>query len=112
MLLTLAWGSLFFPGLFVLSTWWLRRARPEWTYYDCVMISTRYEARPASPGPRPAARAAPRPDPAAPAPSRSKGGKGGRQEARGLLPGSLPLSAALARALRTPCASCPGGRGE
>lgn len=41
MLLTLAWGSLFFPGLFVLSTWWLRRARPEWTYHDCVMISTR-----------------------------------------------------------------------
>ncbi|XP_032945872.1 TLC domain-containing protein 3A isoform X5 [Rhinolophus ferrumequinum] len=41
MLLTLAWGSLFFPGLFVLSTWWLRRARPAWTYHDCVMISTR-----------------------------------------------------------------------
>ncbi|XP_036079605.1 TLC domain-containing protein 3A isoform X2 [Rousettus aegyptiacus] len=41
MLLTLAWGSLFFPGLFVLSTRWLRRARPEWTDHDCVMISTR-----------------------------------------------------------------------
>uniref|UniRef100_A0A8C0ZTC5 TLC domain-containing protein n=1 Tax=Castor canadensis TaxID=51338 RepID=A0A8C0ZTC5_CASCN len=41
MLLTLAWGSLFFPGLFALSTWALRRSRPEWTYADCVMISTR-----------------------------------------------------------------------
>ncbi|XP_036123559.1 TLC domain-containing protein 3A isoform X6 [Molossus molossus] len=41
MLLTLAWGSLFFPGLFALCTWGLRRARPEWTGYDCVMISTR-----------------------------------------------------------------------
>ncbi|XP_059525197.1 TLC domain-containing protein 3A isoform X3 [Myotis daubentonii] len=41
MLLTLAWGSLFFPGLFALCTWGLRRARPEWTDYDCVMISTR-----------------------------------------------------------------------
>ncbi|XP_054429258.1 TLC domain-containing protein 3A isoform X2 [Pteronotus mesoamericanus] len=41
MLHTLAWGSLFFPGLFALSTWALRRARPEWTYYDCLMISTR-----------------------------------------------------------------------
>ncbi|KAM9597731.1 TLC domain-containing protein 3A isoform 2-T2 [Trichechus inunguis] len=41
MLLTLAWGSLFFPGLFALSTWWLRRSRPEWTDSDCVMISTR-----------------------------------------------------------------------
>ncbi|KAM7067801.1 TLC domain-containing protein 3A isoform 2-T2 [Molossus nigricans] len=42
MLLTLAWGSLFFPGLFALCTWGLRRARPEWTGYDCVMISTRH----------------------------------------------------------------------
>ncbi|XP_066119213.1 TLC domain-containing protein 3A isoform X2 [Saccopteryx bilineata] len=41
MLLTLASGSLFFPGLFALCTWGLRRARPEWTEYDCVMISTR-----------------------------------------------------------------------
>jgi hypothetical protein len=47
MLLTLAWGSLFFPGLFALSTWALRRSRPEWTYADCVMISTRYRVRPA-----------------------------------------------------------------
>ncbi|XP_039107975.1 TLC domain-containing protein 3A isoform X1 [Hyaena hyaena] len=41
MLLTLAWGSLFFPGLFALCTWGLRRARPAWTDIDCVMISTR-----------------------------------------------------------------------
>uniref|UniRef100_A0A8D2JJ46 TLC domain containing 3A n=1 Tax=Sciurus vulgaris TaxID=55149 RepID=A0A8D2JJ46_SCIVU len=41
MLLTLAWGSLFFPGLFALCTWALRRSRPEWTDTDCVMISTR-----------------------------------------------------------------------
>ncbi|XP_049716950.1 TLC domain-containing protein 3A isoform X3 [Elephas maximus indicus] len=41
MLLTLAWGSLFFPGLFALSTWWLRRSRTAWTDSDCVMISTR-----------------------------------------------------------------------
>ncbi|XP_031324357.1 TLC domain-containing protein 3A isoform X2 [Camelus dromedarius] len=41
MLLPLAWGSLFFPGLFGLCTWGLRRARPAWTHSDCVMISTR-----------------------------------------------------------------------
>ncbi|XP_036691422.1 TLC domain-containing protein 3A isoform X1 [Balaenoptera musculus] len=41
MLLPLAWGSLFFPGLFVLCTWGLRRARPAWTHNDCVLISTR-----------------------------------------------------------------------
>ncbi|XP_017532813.1 TLC domain-containing protein 3A isoform X2 [Manis javanica] len=41
MLLTLAWGSLFFPGLFALCTWGLRRARPEWTDTDRVTISTR-----------------------------------------------------------------------
>uniref|UniRef100_A0A5F5Q337 TLC domain containing 3A n=1 Tax=Equus caballus TaxID=9796 RepID=A0A5F5Q337_HORSE len=41
MLLTLTWGALFFPGLFALCTWGLRRARPEWTDTDCVMISTR-----------------------------------------------------------------------
>ncbi|XP_062967899.1 TLC domain-containing protein 3A isoform X2 [Cynocephalus volans] len=41
MLLTLAGGSLFFPGLFALCTWALRRSRPEWTNFDCVMISTR-----------------------------------------------------------------------
>ncbi|XP_045382141.1 TLC domain-containing protein 3A isoform X2 [Lemur catta] len=41
MLLTLAWGSLFFPGLFALCNWTLRRSRPEWTNSDCLMISTR-----------------------------------------------------------------------
>ncbi|KAM5309598.1 TLC domain-containing protein 3A [Glossophaga mutica] len=41
MLQTLAWSSLFFLGLFALCTWVLRRARPEWTVYDCLMISTR-----------------------------------------------------------------------
>ncbi|XP_004685197.1 PREDICTED: protein FAM57A [Condylura cristata] len=41
MLLTLLWGSLFFPGLFALCTWGLRRALPEWTDSDCAMISTR-----------------------------------------------------------------------
>ncbi|KAM6175314.1 TLC domain-containing protein 3A isoform 2-T2 [Erethizon dorsatum] len=41
MLLTLAWGSLFFPGLFALSTWALRRWRPAWSYNDCVMVGTR-----------------------------------------------------------------------
>ncbi|EHB13358.1 Protein FAM57A [Heterocephalus glaber] len=41
MLLTLAWGSLFFPGLFSLSTWALRRWRPAWSYNDCVMVGTR-----------------------------------------------------------------------
>ncbi|KAM4844353.1 TLC domain-containing protein 3A isoform 1-T1 [Thomomys bottae] len=41
MLLTLASGSLLFPGLFALSTWALRRSRPEWTFSDCVMIGTR-----------------------------------------------------------------------
>nr|KAF6289608.1 hypothetical protein mPipKuh1_004838 [Pipistrellus kuhlii] len=41
MLLTLAWGAVFFPGLFALCTWGIRRARPEWPEYDCVMIGTR-----------------------------------------------------------------------
>ena len=41
MLVPLAWGSLFFPGLFGLCTWGLRRARPAWTHNDCVMIGTR-----------------------------------------------------------------------
>ncbi|XP_015292906.1 TLC domain-containing protein 3A isoform X3 [Macaca thibetana thibetana] len=41
MLLTLAWGALFFPGLFALCTWALRRSRPGWSRTDCVMISTR-----------------------------------------------------------------------
>ncbi|KAL4683817.1 hypothetical protein H8959_021511 [Pygathrix nigripes] len=41
MLLTLASGALFFPGLFALCTWALRRSRPGWSRTDCVMISTR-----------------------------------------------------------------------
>ncbi|XP_055112613.1 TLC domain-containing protein 3A isoform X2 [Symphalangus syndactylus] len=41
MLLTLAWGALFFPGLFALCTWALRRSQPGWSRTDCVMISTR-----------------------------------------------------------------------
>lgn len=41
MLLTLLWGSLFFPGLFALCTWALRRALPEWTDTDRAMVSTR-----------------------------------------------------------------------
>lgn len=83
MLLTLASGSLFFPGLFALCTWGLRRARPEWTDYDCVMISTRYAARPAPPAP-PGREGCP--DPPAPASAPSEGERGGRQEARGLPP--------------------------
>lgn len=49
MLLTLAWGSLFFPGLLALSTWALRRWRPAWSYNDCLMVGTRYRARPGRP---------------------------------------------------------------
>ncbi|XP_078228439.1 TLC domain-containing protein 3A isoform X6 [Callithrix jacchus] len=41
MLLTLAGGTLFFPGLFALCSWALRRWGPEWTCTDRVMISTR-----------------------------------------------------------------------
>ncbi|KAM6163666.1 TLC domain-containing protein 3A [Rhynchocyon petersi] len=41
MLLPLASGFVFFPGLFGLSTWWLRRWRPGWTDDTCVTISTR-----------------------------------------------------------------------
>ncbi|XP_024781930.3 TLC domain-containing protein 3A isoform X2 [Pan paniscus] len=41
MLLTLAGGALFFPGLFALCTWALRRSQPGWSRSDCVMISTR-----------------------------------------------------------------------
>nr|XP_039332472.1 TLC domain-containing protein 3A isoform X2 [Saimiri boliviensis boliviensis] len=41
MLPTLAGGTLFFPGLFALCSWALRRWRPEWTGTDRVMISTR-----------------------------------------------------------------------
>ncbi|XP_054315675.2 TLC domain-containing protein 3A isoform X2 [Pongo pygmaeus] len=42
MLLTLAWGALFFPGLFALCTWALRRSQPGWSRTDRVMISTRH----------------------------------------------------------------------
>nr|BAT46546.1 family with sequence similarity 57, member A [Tokudaia muenninki] len=41
MLLTLASGALFFPGLFALSIWALRRSRPGWTEDDCLTVSTR-----------------------------------------------------------------------
>ncbi|XP_057630831.1 TLC domain-containing protein 3A isoform X3 [Chionomys nivalis] len=41
MLLTLASGALFFPGLFALSTWALRRSRPGWTDDDCLTVGTR-----------------------------------------------------------------------
>nr|XP_042138350.1 TLC domain-containing protein 3A isoform X3 [Peromyscus maniculatus bairdii] len=41
MLLTLASGALFFPGLFALSTWALRRSRPGWTDNDCLTVGTR-----------------------------------------------------------------------
>ncbi|XP_055982875.1 TLC domain-containing protein 3A [Sorex fumeus] len=41
MLLPLAGGALFFPGLFALCTWGLRRARPQWSDSDRAMISTR-----------------------------------------------------------------------
>lgn len=79
MLQTLAWGSLFFPGLFALCTWALRRARPEWSAYDCVMVSTRYAARPAPPAPPGRAGRPPRVRP----PLRRGGREGGRQEAGG-----------------------------
>lgn len=101
MLLPLAWGSLFFPGLFGLCTWGLRRARPAWTYNDCVMISTRYPARPRR---RPAAR--PRCSRPAPSPGRKRGATGSEGAASWV----LAPSAAPSAALRRPCASCPGGR--
>ncbi|XP_004605047.1 TLC domain-containing protein 3A [Sorex araneus] len=41
MLLPLVGGALFFPGLFALCTWGLRRARPQWSDSDRAMISTR-----------------------------------------------------------------------
>lgn len=41
MLLTLAWSALFFPGLFALCTWGLRRARPAWSDWLCAMVGTR-----------------------------------------------------------------------
>ncbi|XP_043857732.1 TLC domain-containing protein 3A isoform X2 [Dromiciops gliroides] len=41
MLLTLACGSLFFPGFFVLCAWGLHRALPQWTVIDCLTFSNR-----------------------------------------------------------------------
>ncbi|XP_031210001.1 TLC domain-containing protein 3A [Mastomys coucha] len=41
MLLTLASGALFFPGLFTLSIWALRRSRPRWTEDDYLTVGTR-----------------------------------------------------------------------
>uniref|UniRef100_E9Q1B2 TLC domain containing 3A n=1 Tax=Mus musculus TaxID=10090 RepID=E9Q1B2_MOUSE len=41
MLLTLASGALFFPGLFALSIWALHRLRPGWTEDDCLTVGTR-----------------------------------------------------------------------
>lgn len=99
MLLTLAWGALFFPGLFALCTWALRRSRPGWSRTDCVMISTRYRrCRDA-----PEARAAAHP---APPGCGAQGGKGGRQEAGGLLPPGRG-----GPSYRSPSASSPGGSG-
>lgn len=46
MLLTLASGALFFPGLFALSIWALRRSRPGWTEDDCLTVGTRYHTPP------------------------------------------------------------------
>lgn len=87
MLLTLAWGSVFFPGLFAFCTWALRRSRPEWTETDCVMISTRYRARAragALPIP-PVARHCPAPGPAPPWAE-----KGGDRKRGGRLPWPAP----------------------
>lgn len=102
MLLTLAGGSLFFPGLFALCTWALRRARPPWSDSDCVMISTRYgRGRPPAPpaAPRPAAR---RPAPPAPAPAPRRGRKRGATGSEGAASLVPCPSGALAGALRRP----------
>lgn len=108
MLLTLAWGSLFFPGLFALCTWGLRRARPEWTDYDCVMISTRYAARLAAPAPP--GRRAVCPGPPAPGEGGQRGGGAtGSEGAASLVP--CP-SAALAGALEDPVPEGEGSRAE
>ena len=102
MLLPLAWGSLFFPGLFVLCTWGLRRARPAWTHNDCVLISTRYGARPRR---RPATR------PGCARPTPSPGRKRGATGSEGAASRVLAQSTALAGALRGPCAACPRREG-
>ncbi|XP_036623054.1 TLC domain-containing protein 3A [Trichosurus vulpecula] len=41
MLLTLACGSIFFPGFFVLGAWGLHQALPQWTVIDCLTFSNR-----------------------------------------------------------------------
>lgn len=106
MLLTLAWGSLFFPGLFALCTWGLRRARPEWADYDCVMISTRYSARLATPAPPGRARCAwTRLRPAL-RPARGERGATGSEGAPSL------FLAPLCGPGRGSGRPCPGERGE
>lgn len=52
MLLTLASGALFFPGLFALSIWALHRLRPGWTEDDCLTVGTRYHTPPPAPAGR------------------------------------------------------------
>lgn len=49
MLLTLTSGALFFPGLFALSLWALRRSRPGWTEDDRLTVGTRYHTSPPAP---------------------------------------------------------------
>ncbi|XP_068945814.1 TLC domain-containing protein 3A isoform X2 [Petaurus breviceps papuanus] len=41
MLLTLACGSIFFPGFFMLCAWGLHQALPQWTVIDCLTFSNR-----------------------------------------------------------------------
>nr|XP_020862603.1 protein FAM57A isoform X2 [Phascolarctos cinereus] len=41
MLLTLACGSIFFPGFFVLCSWGLHQALPQWKVIDCLTFSNR-----------------------------------------------------------------------
>lgn len=98
MLLTLASGALFFPGLFALSNWALRRLRPGWTDDDCLTVGTRY------PTPPPAGRSPP--------PRTCVGVRAGKGRREALLgarwawagrAGSVPLPpAALARDIAAP----------
>lgn len=107
MLLTLASGALFFPGLFALSTWALRRSRPGWTDNDCLTVGTRYRGGPAD---RPGGAL-----PSAPGLRGVAGGKGAAgsapsvrggpdREGRVRLPACYPLLGASRRHGR------PGGR--
>lgn len=102
MLLPLAWGSLLFPGLFGLCAWGLRRARPAWTHNDCVLISTRYGARPRR---RPTTR------PGCARPTPSPGRKRGTTGSEGAASRVLAQSTARAGELRGPCAACPRREG-